>query len=392
MTNERPTRLAIIANVLTPYRLLFHRRVHEEIQEVELHTILTHGQPNQPWVFDIGDLRIAQFPISSETGHGILHHPGKSLQQALNIRSFLRKQNIDSVIINGYSDLCRISLFWMLRRDRMSIYLAGDSNLAGEQSKPPWKRKLKKLVLSWLGRHLDGVLAMGELGRAYYEEYMPGIPTFDVPCDVDIGRFRNATQASGLDAIRREGLAPSSRRLLYVGRIEHVKGVDLLIDDFMSLADSWPDWDLVVAGEGSLRQRLEAKTRERHPGRVAWLGFVAHEALPSLMKACDVLVLPSRREQWGVVVPEGLAAGIPVIAPEVSGAGAELITSPAIGRLFGQTAGTLQDALADLMRSAPLDPEAPLKKVTAWHAATDPVGTLRQLLVPGAGLRSDRGT
>jgi glycosyltransferase involved in cell wall biosynthesis len=105
--------------------------------------------------------------------------------------------------------------------------------------------------------------------------------------------------------------------VLFVGRLEREKGVDVLLEAWR-LANLGAGAVLGMAGEGPLRDRVEA------PG-VRPLGYVPRPELPALYAAADVLVLPSVRtatfvEPWGLVVNEAMHQGTPVIASDAVGA------------------------------------------------------------------------
>src|SRR5439155_26838233 len=102
---------------------------------------------------------------------------------------------------------------------------------------------------------------------------------------------------------RRFGLPAGRRRLVYAGRLAAVKRIDLLVDAFAALAADRPDWDLLVVGDGPLRDALVGRVPPAIRERVMWTGFVDDQAtIGALYHACDVLVLPSDLEPWGVVV------------------------------------------------------------------------------------------
>ena len=109
-------------------------------------------------------------------------------------------------------------------------------------------------------------------------------------------------------------------RVGFVGRLEPVKGLGVLMQAFEWLTTRA---SLVVAGEGSERGLLVGD-------RVHALAPVAYENLPSLLKSLDVLALPSvtilplHREQFGRVLVEAMAAGVPVVGSS-SGAIPEVI-------------------------------------------------------------------
>ncbi len=105
-------------------------------------------------------------------------------------------------------------------------------------------------------------------------------------------------------------------RFLYVGRHDPEKGLDVLLDAFAEVPG-----ELVLAGTGSEADSLRARAQER----VRFLGPVLRDDLPALYGSVDVFVLPSRSEQWGMVLNEAAAAGLALVATEAAGAAYELV-------------------------------------------------------------------
>jgi glycosyltransferase involved in cell wall biosynthesis len=105
----------------------------------------------------------------------------------------------------------------------------------------------------------------------------------------------------------------------FVGRLTESKGVDTLIDALAILRrDSVVN--AIIVGDGPSRSALEKRAASLGLGRtVSWLGYVAHDQMPHIYRMLDLLVLPSRsttqwKEQFGRVVIESLACGVPVVA------------------------------------------------------------------------------
>lgn len=113
-----------------------------------------------------------------------------------------------------------------------------------------------------------------------------------------------------------------------------------------------PEATLLLIGEGPDRAMLEAKARMLGVAdRARFLGRLPHEALPALLAAADVMLLPSRSEGLANVWVEALACGTPVVAGDIPGA-REAIDRPAAGRLASLDA----DALAEVVRAILADP------------------------------------
>ncbi len=101
---------------------------------------------------------------------------------------------------------------------------------------------------------------------------------------------------------------------------------------------------------------------QRHRGRVAVLGFKQLHEVPAVLGAHDVAVAPSRYDGWGLVVPEALAAGMPVVATTGMGAALDILRGPG-GEGLGWLAAP--DDLASLRAAlgAALDAGVPSEEV-----------------------------
>jgi len=120
---------------------------------------------------------------------------------------------------------------------------------------------------------------------------------------------------------------------LFCGSLIERKGVDLMARAFVQLATEFPDVRLKIAGDGALREPL-AEVLRPVSERVEFTGFKDWIELPELYASADVLCVPSRYDGWGLVVPEGLASGLPVIATERMGAALEFVQTGVNGWLI----------------------------------------------------------
>ena len=147
-----------------------------------------------------------------------------------------------------------------------------------------------------------------------------------VPCGIDLDRFRPQDRAAARAAL---GLGPEPT-MLFVGRIDPVKGIDFLLDGFARLNERWigplSPRLLLVGGDmvnGELGPDL-ARVRDAAAARglaeqITFCGPQPHDALPTYYAATDLTVVPSRYESFGLVAVESLACGTPVVASRVGG-------------------------------------------------------------------------
>ena len=125
-----------------------------------------------------------------------------------------------------------------------------------------------------------------------------------------------------------EPLSPLPHAFGYLGRLSSEKGIqDLLRAYEIYRASSAAPWGLRVAGVGPLSPELN------HHQTVVQSGFVQPAGLGAWMKTIGCLVVPSRFEPWGVVLSEGAAAGLPIIATNACGAVPHLVHDFSNGRV-----------------------------------------------------------
>ncbi|MGC1677204.1 MAG: glycosyltransferase family 4 protein, partial [Candidatus Binataceae bacterium] len=140
--------------------------------------------------------------------------------------------------------------------------------------------------------------------------------------------FRAGAEAArpGREQLRGElGLAPGRPVILFASKLLPRKRARDLIEACAAL-HSPPRPYLLIVGDGEERAALEARTQKRGlGGAVRFLGFRNQTELPRLYDLCDVFVLPSDAEPWGLVLNEVMNAAKPVIASDAVGAAPDLV-------------------------------------------------------------------
>lgn len=140
---------------------------------------------------------------------------------------------------------------------------------------------------------------------------------------VDINKFRDVED----NTLIREFNLPMKPIVLFVGNLIKRKNVESLLEA-KKLAKT--DYQLVVVGGGPLLKSLKEKVKNENIYNVVFTG--ARNDIERLIPACDMLVLPSFSESFGLVLIEALACGKPVIGSDVGGI--REIISPSIGLLI----------------------------------------------------------
>jgi glycosyltransferase involved in cell wall biosynthesis len=232
-------------------------------------------------------------------------------------------------------------------------------------------------LASWLAgvpavttRRMDRPVARGWRTRLTYERLVERVVAISaavkrclsgggVP-ESRVSVISSAVDPSRLRPLRsraevRQGLGASADGavLLVLAALVRRKGVDVLLQALGALAKDGLRPVLWVAGDGPQRLLLEALAR--HAGVDAQVRFLGRRPdVPDLLGACDIVVIPSRREGLGVAALEAMAAGRPVIASAVGGL-AEAIVDRRTGLLVPpEDPPALANALAELLHDPAL--------------------------------------
>jgi glycosyltransferase involved in cell wall biosynthesis len=133
--------------------------------------------------------------------------------------------------------------------------------------------------------------------------------------DTELFSPGNRAEARG-----RLGISAAGKVLLWVGRIDPVKGLDVLVEACSELSQRRTDFHLYLVGDGPPRAGLEARSRSLGlSDRIHFVGFRGNEQLPDWYRAADLTLLPSWSEGLPNVLRESLACGTPFVASDVGG-------------------------------------------------------------------------
>ena len=172
------------------------------------------------------------------------------------------------------------------------------------------------------------------------------------PIDCDV--FRPLDRDA---ACRTVGLDASRRYVLFVGRLDdNVKRISVLIDCFARCAADSTDVELLIAGDGEDRRRLQVRAAQYGNIAIRFLGRVEGSPhLAALYNAAECLVLVSRSEGFPTVVGEAMACGTPVVGTDV-GAIAEVVGNGETGWLLAADDATLAEQLTSTLAAVLRDP------------------------------------
>jgi glycosyltransferase involved in cell wall biosynthesis len=172
-----------------------------------------------------------------------------------------------------------------------------------------------------------------------------------IPPGLDFVRFAPGDRTAARERLR---LPPEGFLIVSVRRLVRRMGIDILIRAAGRLASNGLQFVVAIGGAGVEREALESLRNELGlEERVHFLGRVPDDELPELLRAADLIVVPSRSmEGFGISTIEGLASGTPVLATD-SGASPEILGPIDPGLLVPADPDALATRIAELLR----DPE-----------------------------------
>jgi len=185
----------------------------------------------------------------------------------------------------------------------------------------PLRRGLvERLAVRWSSRFADRadlVIAPSQAVRAVLRQRGVTAPIEVVPTGVPLGLFAPGDRARARAVL---GLAPTDRILLYVGRLDREKNVELLLDAFWLVVEVVPQARLLFVGQGTEGPRLRARARAAPAGdRISFVGVKPWETLPDYYRAADLFCFASQTETQGLALAEAQACGLPAVVGAAPG-------------------------------------------------------------------------
>ena len=249
----------------------------------------------------------------------------------------IRKNRPDAVILMSWMNFTWWAAIIASKLCNVPFFYLTDANIEGEMNGARWKSWVKrvllgKIIFNWA----SGFLCAGIANRKLYEFY--DVPDRKlIPFAYSWGYEPLLEASAGLKArkknLREElGIPKDKLVILYSGRLSSEKNPFLLLDAYRSVRST--DKALVFVGDGDLRDDMERYSTENGLENVFFCGFQGRTDIPKYFASADVLVLPSQRETWGMVINEALCLGLPVIASDQVGAVHDLVWHEENGYVF----------------------------------------------------------
>jgi len=318
-------RVALLTNFLPPYRIPLLKALETQVGDLRVF-VSVPMEPNRGWTVDWEEVEVkVQRTLTFErtwrhprgfSEPNFVHVPYDTLM-------LLWRYHPDVVISAemGARTLQSVVYRRLNRRSRVIIWATLSEHT--EQGRGRVRDYLRKLLL----QGADAIIVNGASGARYVRRFGTGdAKIFPIPQTTPIAAFLAARSTGGSD---------HPLRLLNVGHLSELKG----ILPFVKCLSRWAVvhqqqmLELWLVGDGPLRPVLGAM---QYPPNldVRFWGFVPYDRLPVLYAQSDLLVFPTLADEWGLVVNEAMAAGLPVLGSVYSQAVEELVEEGACGWLF----------------------------------------------------------
>jgi len=213
-------------------------------------------------------------------------------------------------------------------------------------------QKFKHLYNKFIGNNIISnanghiAIAVNEIG--HFKQY--GIEPDQVsliPNGINSGDFKS----SDVDNFRRKFGLNDILFILFVGRLNAIKGPDLLLSAFRNLNETFNDYHLVFAGpDGGMLGELQEKAKDvKIANRVHFTGYLGGEEKSSAYNAASLLAIPSRQEAMSIVVLEAGIMGTPVLLTDQCGL--DEVERIGGGKVVSATVEGLQNGLSEILKN-----------------------------------------
>lgn len=204
---------------------------------------------------------------------------------------------------------------WVPVLSRQILSRSKSVNIATFHAQVPetvFNRTLTKVVTPYLKSFLKDLHEMTAVSEAAaeYVSTLTDRPISLIPNAINLDDYKHTPRAK----------TGSPKKILYVGRLEHRKGVKYLLQAYQILSQDEEDVSLIIAGDGPDREKLELLAEELDLRNITFLGYVSHELKLQLLAEADLFCSPAIfGESFGIVLLEAMATGLVTVAGNNAG-------------------------------------------------------------------------
>lgn len=249
----------------------------------------------------------------------------------LDINRALKSKKWDAVWIHGYNNFALLYIIWQTNNRHIPLFYRSDSTLLSSTS-----RLLKNIFLKRLIKKSHALLWTSTENKKYYKHYQAkNEQLYFTPHAVNNDFF----QSYKID----DPTITDKCILLFASKFLQRKNAPLLLDAFNQLKPATHNMaELWFVGDGEDKSLLENKIQTYGlQKQVSLLGFKNQTELASVLAQCDVFILPSSKEPFGLIINEAMNLGKPIITTDEVGAAHDLVKHKENGWIV--SAGSVSD-------------------------------------------------
>jgi glycosyltransferase involved in cell wall biosynthesis len=242
------------------------------------------------------------------------------------------------VLLVGYSPSFHQRSFWLSWKAGYTLIFRAETT-DHTQSYGIHKRWIRDNLLRWFYRQFSSILYIGSKSLEHYKRLnCPDEKLVFSPYCVDTAGFQMSEYDRETLRLRtRHGLKSSEQDyvILFSGKLIHRKAPDSLLQAIKKLPREIRERTIILfLGNGHMADSLKQSAHEIPSIKVHFLGFQNQSSLSQYYHAADLLVLPSRKETWGLVVNEALHHGLPCVVSDKVGCAPDLLEPGKTGEMF----------------------------------------------------------
>jgi len=232
-------------------------------------------------------------PFQLEQIPGLHTHARSTFSTKEELCTWAERLNPDLLYVSGRMDPLYLQAALFFKRKKIPVVSGMDNQWQGT-----WRQRVAIVLSSLLYRkYFDYLWVAGSLQYAYAsrlgyapEKILPNLYSADT--ELFVGRVK-------------KNKTSKQRTLLFVGRLDPVKGIEQAIKAFLKVKENISyDWKFKVIGSGPLEGKLQLNSN------IEYIPFLSPDQLAVQVENADAFILPSVHERWGVVVHEMAAAGL----------------------------------------------------------------------------------
>jgi glycosyltransferase involved in cell wall biosynthesis len=217
-------------------------------------------------------------------------------------------------------------------KGRIPVYFRGDSTLLNE---PRGLKKIFKFIfLKWVYKHVDHAFYVGTNNKAYFSKYgLKDVQLTFAPHAIDNSRFESDRAQQANELRLSLNIKTDNILVLYAGKFEAVKNVELLLSAFIKL--NRDNVHLLLVGNGIKEQLLkDMASGSSMESNIHFCDFKNQSAMPALYQCADLFCLPSVSDSWGLAINEAMACGKAILASDMVGCAIDLVKKGSNGDIF----------------------------------------------------------